>query len=77
MLNDIKIGDKYYSIRILPDKAEPYEYINQNSNLEIAVERSGNYFKTRQECQELCDRINLAIKKTKATYEEKNKTAQH
>ena len=65
MLNGIKIGQTYYSIRILPDKAEPYEYTNQNSNLEIAVERSGNYFKTRQECQQLCDRINLAIKKTK------------
>ena len=65
MLKGIKIGDKYFSIRILPDKAEPYEYLNQNSNLEQAVEQSGNYFKTRQECQELCNRINLAIKKTK------------
>lgn len=65
MLNGIKIGEVYYSIRILPDKAEPYEYINQNSNLEEAVEKSGNYFKTRTECQELCDKINKAIKKTK------------
>jgi len=65
MLTGIKIGDKYYSIRILPDKAEPYEYTNQGSNLEQAVSQSGNYFRTRQECQDLCNQINLAIKKTK------------
>lgn len=65
MLQGIKSGQKYFSIRILPDKAEPFEYINQNSNLEQAVEQSGNYFSTKAECQELCDRINKAIKKTK------------
>lgn len=65
MLNRIKIGEVYYSIRILPDKAEPYKYVNQNSNLEEAVEKSGNYFKTKTECQELCNKINNAIMKTK------------
>jgi hypothetical protein len=65
MLQGIKSGQKYFSIRILPDKAEPFEYINQNSNLDQAVEQSGNYFITKAECQKLCDRINKAIKLTK------------
>jgi hypothetical protein len=65
MLNGIKIGQPYYSIRILPDKAESFKYINQGSELEKLIEQSGNYFKTETECKNLCDRINTAIKKTK------------
>lgn len=65
MLNGIKIGQTYYSIRILPDKAEPFKYTNQGSELEKMVDESGNYFSTEKECQSLCDRINTAIKKTK------------
>ena len=64
MLKGIKIGETYYSIRMI-DIAEPREYPNQGSELEKLVEQSGNYFKSKKECQGLCDRINIAIKKSK------------
>jgi hypothetical protein len=64
MLKGIKIGEKYYSIRMI-DIAEPREYKHQDSELEKLMEQSGNYFKSKSECQSLCDRINAAIKKSK------------
>ena len=66
MLKGIKIGQPYYSIRVYAqDGAMAEKYINQGSNLEAVIEKTGNYFKTEAEAQNLADRINKAILKTK------------
>lgn len=65
MLKGIKIGQKYYCAIIMPDGCEAKEYINQNSNLEEAREKSGNYFATKQEAQSVSDKINKFLLSTK------------
>ena len=65
MLNGIKTGQHYYSVIIFADGCQVQKNVNQNSPLEDARAKTGNYFKTESEAQNLADRINKAILKTK------------
>jgi hypothetical protein len=62
----IKIGAKYFSVRIFPDGVEPNEYIHQNSKLEEAHDKGNNYFATKKEADEVAKKFQEYLDKLKS-----------